>query len=194
MKTTLTILLAGLLILSLTGAVGAMDERHLKVNDCTLQGSNLSIDFDDDGTLCLEHRAGKRDVVEITADYTLYINHRRIKTDDEADALLEEYYHQTKQLVAEAKKIGLKAGKIGLRGGALGLSAVSGVLRVFLTDYDGEDFERDLEYEAEKLEAEAEKLEDDADELEEIADEIEGIADELSREVPELRRLRWFYE
>jgi cell division protein ZapA (FtsZ GTPase activity inhibitor) len=194
MRTTITILLTGLFILSLAGAAGAMDERQHKSQKSVQCKFNRTIDFDDDGTLCLEYKDRRHERIEITADYKLYINGRRIKTDDEADELIEKYYEQTAQLITEAEKIGIKAAKIGLHGGELGINAVSGVLRAFLTDYEFEALERDLEDEAEKLEALAEGLEEEAEEIEEMAEELDDLAYELSREVPELRKMKWFYD
>ncbi len=195
MKTTATILLTGLFVLSLCGAAVAMDERHHnKYRDRNATFDNTSIDFDDDGTLILKHKGRKRDRIEITADYDLYINGRRIKTNDDADDLLRAYYKQTEELIVCAEKIGIKAGKIGIAGGALGVQAVEGVLRAFLTDYEFDDLEDDLEEEAEKLEEAAEDIEEEAEEIEEMADDLEELAEDLSDEVPELRKMRWFYD
>ncbi len=171
MKATITILLTGLFIVSLAGAAGAMDERRHKSCDTRYYLSNTSTDFDDDGTLCIRCDGRRHERIEITADYKLYINGRRIKTDDEADELLEEYYEHMQQLVADAAKIGL-------RGGELGVTAVSGVIRAFLTDYEFDDLERDLEDEAEKLETLAEGLEEEAAGIEELAEELDDLADE----------------
>lgn len=194
MKTTITILLAGMFVLSLALPVAAMDESRHESHERNHIGGNQSLDIDDDGTLRLEHEGRRLEWIEITADYRLSINGRAVETDDEANGLLEEYYDQAVQLIAEAEKLGLKAGVIGLRGGELGLNAVSGVARAFLTEYELEDLERDLEQQADQLEEAAEGLEEEASDLEETADELQDIAKELSYEVPELRKMKWFYD
>jgi len=194
MKTTVTVLLAGLFVLAAAGHAAAFDERRHQSDHQSNQVSDPSFDIDDDGTLCLEHQAGRIDRIKITSDYVLYINGRRIKTDDEADRLLEEYYNQAVQMIAAAEKLGLKAGVIGLRGGELGLNAVGGLARAFLTEYELDDLERDLEREADKLEEAAAGLEDEAADVEDAADELQEIAEDLSYEVPELRKMRWFYD
>jgi cell division protein ZapA (FtsZ GTPase activity inhibitor) len=194
MKTTITILLAGMFVLLPVLPALAMDERHGEAHERNHIGGNRSVDIDDDGTLRLEHEGRRLEWIEITADYRLSINGRPIETDDEADRLLEHYYEQTIALVAEAKKIGLKAGEIGLRGGELGVNAAAGVLRAFLTEYEMEDLERDLEDASEKLEDDAADLETEAEGLEETADELNEIAEDLSYEVPELRKMKWFYD
>ncbi len=161
------------------------DDDHLCVFD------DWEIELDKDQTLIIRPHHGRGEIV-ITEDYALYINGRHVRTDDEADELIEEFYHGTMEMVDEAIVIGAEAAVIGIAGAGIGIGAIGGTVRMLLTDYTEEEFERDIEREAEKLEREAEKLEDRAEVIEDMSEDLEEVAEDLADRVPELRRLDWF--
>jgi hypothetical protein len=130
--------------------------------------------------------------VEITKDCELYVTGRLVATDAAQKELLQDYRDGMRQLAEYAAALGREGARVGVDGARLGLEAVSGVLKVLMTSDDTEDFEADMEREAEKLEVRAGKLEDIADELEELADEVCETRRDLRRQIPELRRLGWF--
>jgi len=66
------------------------------------------------------------------------------------------------------------------------------VLALLFLDFDEDDFEMEIEREAEELEEMAEELEERAEVIEDMAEDLEDMHDDLSRKIPELRELRWF--
>jgi len=130
--------------------------------------------------------------VEITRDYELYVNGKKVELNDEQQDWVMDYHELVRDIYREAMDIGWEGAKIGVKGAALGLKAVVGVVRLLSPDYDEEDLERDLEYEAEKIEIEAEELEEFAEEIEEMAEDLEYTHKLMRREIKQLDRLRWF--
>lgn len=153
--------------------------------------NNVSIDIDD-GTIILTHEDRRRESVEITEDYELYVNDERVVLDENQQALVADYYELGMEIVDYAKGIGLEGARIGLSGAKLGLKAVGNVFKLVFTSYDTDDFEREMEREAARLEARAEVLEEHAEVIEDMVEELEEIADEMNREIPELDDLDWF--
>jgi chaperonin cofactor prefoldin len=80
-----------------------------------------------------------------------------------------------------------------MEGAKLGLKAVGGVFKMMLTSYDGDDLDRDMEWEAEKLEKKAKRLEEKAEDIEELAEDLERIVEEMNETIPEIGELDWFY-
>ena len=151
------------------------------------------IDFDvEDGSLFIESEEYEDEYVEITEDYKLYVNGRRVKLDGDHQKLVEEYYEQFFEITDYAKKIGLEGAKIGVHGAKIGLLAMAGVCKLMLENYDSDDLERDLEREARKLEIKAEKLEKKAELIEDMADNLEYLHEEMRDEIPALGNLGWF--
>ena len=146
----------------------------------------------DDGSIIFESKEFDDESVEITRDYKLIVNGKRVKTTDEEDELIEDFYDLTFKVIHDAKKLGIEGAKIGLAGAHIGLKAVSGVFKMIFTEYDSDDLEEEMEAEAEKVEKKAEKLEKRAERLEEHVEELEEIHDEMVEKIPELRRLEWF--
>jgi len=182
-----------ILTLFIAGSAFAYDGRSYS-NDIVwgdgFFSNNFEIDIDDGTVIIISHRHGS-DVVEITEDYELYINDRHIKTNSDQKQLLGEFHSKTLVMVEEAKEIGLEGAEIGIKGAKIGMKAIGGVFKLFLSEYDAEDLEEELEWEAEQLEAEAEKLEEQAEELEDLAEDLEDLADELVLNIPELDDLDW---
>jgi len=198
MRTAATLFLATMITVSAAGGVAAHrhkywccdSDRHTWCNRSGCCFDGISVDFDD-GTLCLRQTGGKGKV-EITEEYELSVNGRDVSTTSAQKALLKDYYNGATQVVEYAEKLGREGAKVGVAGAALGLSAVGGVAKVLFTGYDSDDFERDMEREAERLESRAAKLEDVADDLEDLADELDEVRHEMRRQIPELRKLSWF--
>lgn len=151
---------------------------------------NYEIDVED-GTVIITLNDRDADVVEVTADYELFVNGERIKTNDEQKKLLGKFHAKTLVLVDKAESVGIQGAKIGVKGAGLGLKALGSVFKLLDDDYDSDDLERELEKDAAKLEAQAEELEVQANEIEDMADELEEIADDLSQSIPELDELDW---
>jgi hypothetical protein len=186
--------LSVLVITMVISSVYGSDRKQKKVNlfrsriDC-LDNVDISID---DGSVIIYPEDDDDEYVEITEEYKLYINDRRIKTNTRERELLADYHSQVYEIVDEAKRIGWKGAQVGVSGAKLGVKAVVGVFKLILPGYGSDDLERDLEREAAKIEAKAERLEEEAEEIEELADELEDMHYELKRQIHELRRLGWF--
>ncbi len=138
-----------------------------------------------------EHRRYD-DEVRITDKYQLFINNEEIKTNGEQSEILKKFHDQAMELSAESKIIAREGARIGIQGAKIGTKAASGVMKMLFLNFDEEEFEREIEKEAEEIETMAEKLEEQAEELEEMADNLEETHDDLSREISELNKLKWF--
>ncbi len=147
----------------------------------------------EDGSIFISHHGLRHDRVEITEEGQLYINDELIKLDREQQGLVATYYDLTTDIVSHAKKVGQEGARIGLEGAKLALKAVGGVLKMAFTSYDGDDLDRDVEWEAEKLERKAERLEEKAEDIEELSEDLERIAEQMNETIPELGELGWFY-
>jgi hypothetical protein len=130
--------------------------------------------------------------VEITPDYELYISGKRIDLDRYQRRRVRDYYDHFMEIKERAKEIGLEGAKIGVEGAKIGLLAAKGAMKMLVSDYDQDDFEREIEEKAEQLEGRSEELEELADELEEIADEFEECHGAMKSEIDELDELDWF--
>ncbi len=161
-------------------------------NTCTERQDHISIDWEfKHGSVILTNR-DEDTRVEITDEYQLFINDRRIPTNDEQTALLKDYHTTAGEVVTEAKKIGIEGAKIGISGAALGLKAVGCMFKLLSPNYDSDDLERDMDYESGKIELKASELEEKAKVLEKKADRLDELADEMNQEIPELGELGWF--
>ncbi len=185
------VLIALFLILALPGSAGA--ERHVRtahiVNNSHFDGVNIDLE---DGSIIMTHGEYDDEEVEITENYELFINGRRIPLDADQQKLVQEYYDLFMEIVEYAKEIGWEGAKIGVGGAKLGLKAIGGLLKVVFTSYDTEDFERDMEMAAEKLEDRAEVLEKKAAVVEDMAHDLENMTYDLCDEIPQLEELGWF--
>jgi len=191
MRRIIIFLALALFTFSLVSAAPPKCDQDSKSHWYHHSDDNISMDFED-GSLIITNRGRDRGKVEITEDYDLFVNGRKVKTDKEQRKLLREYYQGVQVLVDHAVDIGLEGAKIGAHGAEIGMAAIAGLFRLLSDDYDTDDYERDMERRADKLEIKAEKLEELAEDLEEEAGELEELADELNDEIPELRRLAWF--
>jgi hypothetical protein len=147
----------------------------------------------EDGSLFISHRGLRHDRVEITEDGRLYINDESVELDRKQQRLVATYYDLTMDIVSQAKNLGHEGARVGMEGAKLGLKAVGGVFKMMLTSYDGDDLDRDMEWEAEKLEKKAKRLEEKAEDIEELAEDLERIVEEMNETIPEIGELDWFY-
>ncbi len=146
---------------------------------------NVSVDMDD-GTLIITSREDEELVMEITDDYDLYLNGEEIETNNDQRKIVKRYYHQWVDIVDMAKNIGIKGAKIGLEGAKLGMKAVVNLFKLMRADYDSDDYEAEIEAEAEKIEAKAEKIEIEAEEIDELVEDFEDLQKELEEEIKEI--------
>lgn len=192
MRTIIIILSVLLLAFSITSAAEGEYRTYSKCSGQYWADNNIRMDIDD-GTVIIYMNDRDEDRVEITEDYELYINGRYIEVDESQQELLSKYYNKVIELVEYAEQIGLKGASIGLEGAKIGLMATAGVFKLIFSDYyESDDFEEELEREAEQLEAAAEDLEIEAEKLEEIADQLEKLTKTLKDQVSELDELDWF--
>jgi hypothetical protein len=191
MRTILIFLVASLFILSSAFAVGGKPRKYSSYDTSGFYYSDISI-YMNDGSIIIIHQGLDDIELEITEDFELFINDRRIKTDDDQKEILRRFYFQMEAVVKYSKEIGLAGAEIGAKGARIGLKAAAGGLRLIVDGREIEILESDLEPETEQLEAEAERLEEKAEILEEMAQELESTFDDMVDEIPELRELDWF--
>lgn len=184
-------LLFGILLLYSTVLANYDDDR------CRVVGNlhcidHVNIDYHRGSVFITPEYDDEEGEVEITREYDLFVNGKRIRLNDAQQDLVADYHELVLDIYREAVDIGWEGAKIGVKGAALGLKAVVGVVRLLSPDYDEEDLERDLEREAEKIEKEAEELEEFAGEIEEMAEDLETTHEQMRREIKALNKLRWF--
>ena len=87
---------------------------------------DVSIDYDD-GVLVMDFK--DRDaLVEITPEYRLFVNDKRVDLDDHQQELVRDFYDLSQQIIDDAVAIGAEGAKIGVHGAAIGLQSLSGLL------------------------------------------------------------------
>lgn len=158
---------------------------------CKIGDNNLTMSVRG-GDIILENKNYRRESIEITEEYDLYINRRRVKLSGKQRNLTKSYYHQTMRIIDKAKDIGWEGAKVGVEGAKLGIKAIAGVIRLLSPDYDTDDFERDMDRESRKIEEKAKRLEEKAEGIEEMADELEEKRVEMKRHIREPRKVHWF--
>ena len=172
--------------------VDARKKSHFVSTTYDYSDSDLSIDFEG-STLVIECDYDDYDVVEINADYVLYVNDEEIELDEEEQKLVREFYDESREIQRTVKKIAAEGARIGLKGAKLGLKAIGGLFKAALTSYTTDDLERDIEWEAEKIEEDAEVLERHARKIEKRVDLLEDIGIELTDRIPELQDIECFW-
>jgi len=191
MRILIVILLSLTLVFSSAFAVGGKSSHSAVVFNDSYHLNNADIDIED-GTIIITHKGRRQTTVEITENYELFIDERPVKMNAERKMLVKQYYILVIDIHERAVEIGIEGARIGLDGAKIGAKAIKNVLKMFLTEYDSDDLEREMEKEASAIEARAEELEEQADEIEEMAEELEEIAEELEEQIPELEDLIWF--
>ena len=191
------VLLTALLAVGLVNSVYAGRNHDLNISVC----GNHVFESDDntwfdleDGSVIITHkeRGEPRSIVEITDSYELYIDDERINLNPEQQALVKDFHVQSMEIVEFAKVIGLEGAKIGIDGAKLGAKAVGCLFKLLLPGYDTDDYENEIEHEAEKIEVKAEILEEKAEVIEEMANELDDLSRDMRSEIPELHQLSWF--
>ena len=181
-------LIALALTLTMVLSTGA-DAHRVCRHDDDRTFNHKTMDFED-GTLVVEHE-DEDWIVEITEDYKLYVNGKRVKTDRKQSKLLRSYYRDYEEIEEMAEEIGRDAGQIGVAGAKLGANAVASVALLLLEDYDC-DIEIDFDIDEEEIEKMARKLEKKADKIEDVADDLEKTHKKLRKSIPELGDLEDF--
>lgn len=166
------------------------DGRHTSSESTVYGLMGFSVDFEDD-RLIIEKDGRREGRLEITREYDLFVNGRKIDLDEDQQYLVTDFYDLTQDITDEAVRLGKEGIRIGVDGASLGLKAVCKIFKLLSADYDTEDFEREIEYEARKIEKKAERLEKKAKRIERMAEELEDLAYEMDEEIPEIRELRW---
>ena len=148
----------------------------------------------DDGTIIITHEyfRGEIDVVEITDDYQLIINDEAVELTPDQKEMVKEFHVRSMEVVDMAKQLGWKGAKIGVEGAKLGLRAVACLFKLMLPDYDTDDYEEEIEREAESIEDQAELLEEDAEEIESMIDDLRELAYDMRDKIPAVDDLGWF--
>ena len=191
------LLLAALIAVGLTNSAFAGHRHDLNIsvrgNHVFEYDDNTWFDLDD-GSVIITHkeRGEPRSTVEITDSYELYVDDEKIPLTPEQQDLVRDFHVQSLEIVDYAKVIGIEGAKVGLEGAKLGAKAVGCLFKLLLPGYDTDDYENEIEGEAEEIEAKAEVLEEKAEVIEEMADELEDLARDMRRDIPEVRELRWF--
>jgi len=158
---------------------------------CSTCPDNFDMKVQDD-VLVLTSKYDHDLYIEISPDHELYINGEHISLNRYQQRLVGKYYDNFRELLERAKEIGMEGAKIGFKGVKIGLLAAKGVMKMLLSDYNHEDFEREIEEESEELDMRSEELEERADELEQLADEFEELHDMIRSEIDDLNDLDWF--
>jgi hypothetical protein len=145
----------------------------------------------DDGSVFLTHEDYRHDEIEITEDYELIVNGEEVALTESQQELVIEYHDLTYAIIDEALDIGWEGAKLGAEGAKVGLYALANLVKLVRSDYDSDDYERDVERKAAQVERKAAKLEKRASEIEEMADDLEDTLDEMFEDIPALRDLEW---
>lgn len=190
MRTGLTALVA--LVLMAAAGPATAGEIHYEPNwedkDCVLENHAVQVEGRTLYLTAVEHEDFE---VEITREYEIYLDDKGIELSSEQERLVQDYYDLLFEIAYHAKDIKWEGAKIGVKGAGIGVKAVGGLVKMLFTSYDEDEFERDMEREAQKIEREAEKIEDRAETLEEMAYDLQDRFDLMVAGVPELKELDW---
>lgn len=179
----------------LVGVAAAHDDHNIKLDG---PGLRPKIEVKDDVYIYTKHKdiiiekENDAQEVVISPKGELFIDGKEIRASRKERELLKEYNELASSAFERAEELAEDGVKIGLKGAALGLKAATGVLKILLPGYTADDYERDVEKEAEKIEKKAEKLEGKAEELEVMMDHLEDIHEELRDRIDALDALKWY--
>ena len=181
-----------LLLLFVSSLTAAKAEKVFKNNfhhsNCL---DNVVVEIEND-ILILTCEYDRGLYVEITHDHKLFVSGKRVQLNRYQRNLVEEYYDHFMEIMDRAKEIGLEGAKIGIEGAKIGFLAAKGAMKLLVSEYDQEDFEREIERESEKLEIRTEEIEEMVDDMEEVADEFEELHYTMKSDIDELNDLDWF--
>jgi len=191
MKRLFLILCFVILIFPLASADNETCQRFRSHGHNYADLEDVSINTDDD-VVIIRHNDHSSGSVKIVHGDELYVDGHRVELDQQQQKLVRNYYERALEMTEYAEDIGLAGAEVGIEGAKIGLRAAGKALSLIFTDYDEEDFEREIERESKKIEAKADKLEDKADKLEDMASELEDLQDQLKDGIPALEVLVWF--
>jgi hypothetical protein len=144
------------------------------------------------GSLYIRHHDNKSLEVVITDSYDLIVSGRRLSLNRYQKSLARQYVEEYDDLVVKGKAIGLEGGKIGAQGAAIGLKAIARLPRMLRSDYDSEDYEKEIEAMVGEIEGDVKNIERKAKKLERQVERFEELHIRFKNEVPALRYLDWF--
>lgn len=144
------------------------------------------------GDVLIYDKDNDDECVEITAENKLYVLDKLVKTNEKQQEMTREYRRMAIAIRREAGRIGMEGAKIGVDGAKIGITAVVGVFKLMLPDYDSDDLDRDMNEASEAIEAKAEGIEKKAEALEETARNLERMQKDMKEAIPALRGLGWF--
>lgn len=183
-------LLVMILLFSFAGSVDA--KKYKNKSDRDYDGRDkLSIDIEDDNVIVEYKSYDFHDVIEITDDYKLIVNDKRVKLDKDQQVLVKHFYKLVKKLKKHTYSLGWEGAKIGVEGAKLGIKAIGRVIKLLSPNYDSDDLEREMEFDAQVIEARADKLEEKAERIEDLLEELDELAYQMKKEIPELDKLEW---
>ncbi len=146
----------------------------------------------DHGDILIYDKNDEDEMVEITEDNRLYVLDKQVRTNEDQQALTQEYRDRVIDIKREVKKIAYDGARIGVDGAKIGLKAVAGVFKLILPDYDSDDLDREMDMESEKIDAKAKKLEARAAVVDSTVSELERLHYKMKKEIPALNELDWF--
>jgi len=188
MKTTLFILLFAL---SGTLLAAQSDDKNMDKSSSMTCFQDIDVDIDNDN-IVLTCSYDNEQWVEITPDCELYVNGSRISLTRHQEHLLDDYYDCFMEIIDQSREIGIEGAKIGIKGVKVSLVAVRCLLKMALTEYDTDTFEKEIEEESDRINEQAEELNEMAEELEKSAKEFEILHVALKRQINVLNQLVWF--
>ncbi len=128
----LFIILSFLMISTILG--GKVDSRHHQ-SDYQLSCLNeVDINIEND-IIVLSCNYDNDQWVEITPDYSLFINGQRIYLDRYQRRLVADYYDHFMDIIDQAKRIGKEGAIIGVKGAKIGMIAAAGALKMLARVY-----------------------------------------------------------
>ena len=153
MKKAIFILLVGLLLSASLYAYDDDRQVHRFSGSHKWYGSMLdNIDVDiDGGDILMIEKGRDRNKVVITKDHQLIINGKKVKLDDDQQKKVIKFHDLTFALIDYAKEVGIEGAKIGVAGAAVGLEAVVKLFKLLDSEYDTEDYEREIEAKADAI-------------------------------------------
>lgn len=168
-----------------TGHVVIHDDHDFDRTSFDFKGKDLVITHRED-------RKAPEEEVRFGEDGRLFINDTEIVLDAKQQALVIDFYADSREIYDRALAIGKEGAKIGIKGAALGIDAIGSLAKLLSSDYDLDDYEKEMEAKAKLIEKQANKLEQRAEKIEQMAEDLERAADTMQEAIPALKELEWF--
>jgi hypothetical protein len=148
--------------------------------------SHADIDIKGSSVFIISQEGGKA-TIEMTKNGQLYIDGRKVRTNNEEKQLIKEYHHLIVDIVESAEEVGIECAEIGIESAEIGINAVQEVIQNLCDEQEWKYVERKLEKKAKKIEATATKLENKIEDLEELAEEMGELHQDMLEHFPELK-------